>query len=352
MTRLVGYTRALTADAGIDADVEALTRAGAVRVFTDSAGTDPRHRYGLSQCLEALGPGDVLVTLSASHLSHAVTHFATTVSALTARGVGFRSLAEPALCTGADQRVDPGEVLAALEALRRRLVSVRTRAGMASAAAAGKRAGRPTVMTPEKVAMAVELRNLGRPITHIARVLGVSANSVQRALAPPTAPDTPSESLVSDPVRLRVGVDVEPAAEGGFVDGIGFPVRFGERPPVHQACRGAGVPAGVEDFGEGFGFIELQAADHLIVVAVKDLLDDVGKVVDRAFQLVPRDDAARRGRAVSGGGVSGRGRCRVHLGVLPDGDFGGAFPGNGVVSDRTGRSAGSWNTGAPERAEG
>jgi transposase-like protein len=39
-------------------------------------------------------------------------------------------------------------------------------------------------MTADRVAMAVELRNLGRPVTHIARVLGVSANSVQRALAP------------------------------------------------------------------------------------------------------------------------------------------------------------------------
>lgn len=51
------------------------------------------------------------------------------------------------------------------------------------AAATGKRLGRPTVMTPETVAIAVELRNLGRPVTHIARVLGVSTNSVHRALA-------------------------------------------------------------------------------------------------------------------------------------------------------------------------
>lgn len=184
MTRLVGYTRALAPDADTRSDVDALTRAGAVRVFADEAATDPRKRAGLTECLAFAEPGDALIVVSASHLSHAVTHFITTVSALTARGVGFRSLAEPALCTGSEHVVDPAEVIAALEALRRRLVSVRTRAGMQSAAAAGKRAGRPTVMTPEKVAMALELRNLDRPITHIARVLGVSANSVQRALAP------------------------------------------------------------------------------------------------------------------------------------------------------------------------
>lgn len=190
MTRIVGYTRAVSSDQDVAADVAALTDAGADQVFTDDADADLRHRPGLAECLAALRPGDVLVVLSASHLSHAVTHFVTSVSGLGERCVGFRSLSEPALCTGV--RVDPVEVLAALETLRHRLVSVRTRAGMASAAAAGKRPGRPTVMTPDRVAMALELRNLGRPVTHIARVLGVSANSVQRALAPlPRGTDGP-----------------------------------------------------------------------------------------------------------------------------------------------------------------
>jgi len=193
VTRLVGYTRQLAPDLDPAADAAALTTAGAVRVFVDDRTVDPRKRPALTECLAFLQPGDVLVVRSAAHLSHAVTHFATTVTTLATRGVGFRSLTEPAFCTGADHAVDPAQVLAAVEGLRRRLVSLRTRAGMASAAAAGKRPGRPTVMTPEKVAMAVELRNLARPITHIARVLGVSANSVQRALAPlPRHPDPTS----------------------------------------------------------------------------------------------------------------------------------------------------------------
>ncbi|WP_374976630.1 recombinase family protein [Microbacterium trichothecenolyticum] len=182
MTRLIGYTRELTPDTGTAADVAVLTAVGAVRVFTDVASADARKRPGLAACLTFLEPGDVLVVSSAAQLSHAVTHFVSTLAALTDRAVEFRSLSEPALCTGVEPGAGPAEVFAALEGLRRRLVSVRTRAGMAAAAASGKRPGRPTVMTPDKVAMAVELRRLDRPITHIARVLGVSANSVQRAL--------------------------------------------------------------------------------------------------------------------------------------------------------------------------
>ena len=182
MTRLVGYTRELTPGTGTAADAADLVAAGAVRVFTDDATTDPRKRPGLAECLAFLQPGDVLVVSSSAQLSHAVTHFLSTFTGLSDRGVQFRSLSEPALCTDAPSGAGPTEVVAALEGLRRRLVSVRTRAGMASAAASGKRPGRPTVMTPEKVAMALELRRLDRPVTHIARVLGVSPNSVQRAL--------------------------------------------------------------------------------------------------------------------------------------------------------------------------
>lgn len=188
MTRLVGYTRELLPGAGIAADSEQFTVAGADRVFADDASTDAQTRSGLHECLESLEPGDTLLVTSAVMLAPTVAQFLALVSGLANRGVGFRSLTEPALSSGAP--VDPTEVFAALEALKRRLSSLQTRAGMASAASDGRRPGRPTVMTPERVAMAVELRNLGRPVTHIARVLGVSANAVQRALgAPSGTPD-------------------------------------------------------------------------------------------------------------------------------------------------------------------
>lgn len=181
MTRLIGYTRELSPGAGTAADAERLTSAGAEQVFTDDGAGGAQTRAGLRTCLETLQAGDTLVVTSAAMLSPTTSQFLTTVSGLAGRGVRFRSLSEPALSAGT--LIEPAEVFAALEALKRRLSSLQTRAGMASAATAGRRPGRPTVMTPERVAMAVELRNLDRPITHIARVLGVSANAVQRALS-------------------------------------------------------------------------------------------------------------------------------------------------------------------------
>lgn len=188
MTRLFGCTRELLPGEGTAEDAGALRRAGAVEVFADDAEMDNGPRRRLQEWLSSLEPGDTVVVTSAARLSATVPHFVATVTASGARGVLFRSLTEPALCTGADSLVNPGDVFAALDALKRQLASLQTRAGMAAAAATGRRPGRPTVMTPERTAMAVELRNLGRPITKIARVLGVSPNAVQRALAAAAEP--------------------------------------------------------------------------------------------------------------------------------------------------------------------
>jgi DNA invertase Pin-like site-specific DNA recombinase len=58
-----------------------------------------------------------------------------------------------------------------------------TRRGLEHARAKGRLGGRPTVMSAERVAAAVQLRAAGTSITAIARTLGVGASSVTRALA-------------------------------------------------------------------------------------------------------------------------------------------------------------------------
>lgn len=154
MTRLIGYTRETVPGAGTGADAEQLRLAGAERVFTDEDPTGNAERSGLRACLEFVEPGDAVIVTSAAMLAPTVAQFLASAAALAGRGVGFRSLSEPALCTGSD--VDPAEVFVAVEALRHRLSSLQTRAGMAAAASKGRRPGRPTVMTPERIAMAVD----------------------------------------------------------------------------------------------------------------------------------------------------------------------------------------------------
>ena len=180
-SRVVGYTRTLRGAAQVDDDVAALKAHGAEEVFADAGEGHPRDRPELKECLARLSAGDTLVVTSAARLSHNLNHLVSTLRSLDDGSILFRSLAEPAMNLG------PGldatsKYLTALDDIRRNLLGDRVRAGLRAASTEGRRAGRPSVMTPEKVSIAVELRTHGRSVAHIANVLGVSASAVRRAL--------------------------------------------------------------------------------------------------------------------------------------------------------------------------
>lgn len=72
--------------------------------------------------------------------------------------------------------------MAVLAQLRVSLIRENTMRGLEHARAQGGVGGRPTVMTAEKTSAAIHLRQQGRSIAHIAKVLGVGASTVSRAL--------------------------------------------------------------------------------------------------------------------------------------------------------------------------
>lgn len=183
MTRIVGYTRELLAGTGTQDDIAALRTAGATDVFVH----DPHGARSPAEGLATLSAGDVVVVTDAARLASTLTEFTATVAALTTNGVRLQVLSEPALCTGG-AAVDPGEVMVALSALRTRLVGLRVRAGMATAAESGRRPGRPSALTPDRVDVARELRNQGRSYAQIGRALGVSASAIRRSLTTPNHP--------------------------------------------------------------------------------------------------------------------------------------------------------------------
>lgn len=182
MTRSIGYARELLADDDAAERVAALRRAGASKVYLDRRTAPMSARHELERCLSAIKAGDTLLIASAATLSSSVEQFVTTVAQLRARGIHVRSLSEPALSTTPDTSMPPGDVLDALEALRRRLIGLRTREGMDAAIAAGRKPGRPRVMTEERIEVAKELRAQKRTFMQIGLALGVSEAAVRRAM--------------------------------------------------------------------------------------------------------------------------------------------------------------------------
>jgi DNA invertase Pin-like site-specific DNA recombinase len=182
MGYLLGYARVSTSDHHPDLQVDALTAAGCYRVFIDTASGALAARPALDQVLDQLRPGDTLVVWKLDRLGRSLRHLVDTIATLADRGVGFRSLQEQVDTT------TPGgklvfHVFAALAEFERDLVRERTAAGLAAARARGRKGGRPTVMTKNKIRLAREMYGSRQyTVAAIASALGVSRASIYRHL--------------------------------------------------------------------------------------------------------------------------------------------------------------------------
>lgn len=180
---LLGYCRVSTADQNQELQVDALTAAGCDRIFTDHASGKLEHRPALDAMLGLLRPGDTVVVWRLDRLGRSVKHLLEMVALLESRGVGLKSLHESIDTTTPTGRLTL-HLFASIGQFERDLLVERTQAGLVAARSRGRRGGRPTVMTTEKIAVAKAMYASGdHDVTTIARVVGVSRASVYRALA-------------------------------------------------------------------------------------------------------------------------------------------------------------------------
>lgn len=165
---------------------EALTAAGCVKIFSETASGALRERPELTRLLEYLRPGDTLVVWKLDRLGRSIHHLIEVVTLLAERDIGFRSLTE-----GFDTTTPGGRllfhVLGSLAQFERDLIRERTMAGLAAAKAAGRTGGRRPKLSDRQTAQARTMHADGETITAIADVLGVARSTVYRALgAPPS----------------------------------------------------------------------------------------------------------------------------------------------------------------------
>ena len=151
--QLIGYARVSTASQDLALQRDALERAGCDRIYDDTGSRSIRHRAELDACLDYLRAGDTLVVWRLDRLGRSLRHLIDTIGDLEHREVGFRSLTEGLDTTTAAGRLTL-HIFAALAEFERALVLERTRAGLEAARARGRLGGRPTMMSPEKLAAA------------------------------------------------------------------------------------------------------------------------------------------------------------------------------------------------------
>lgn len=184
MTNVVGYARVSKREQNPAAQEAELRAAGAVRVFVDH-GESSRiaDRPQWLACLDYLNEGDTLLVRRLDRLGGSERIIIETLHDLDRRGVNIKSLTEPMIDTTTPMGRALFGMVAVFAQLRVDTIRDNTRRGLAHARAQGRVGGRPSVMTPERIAAAVKMRAEEHSVAHIAKVLGVGASSVSRALA-------------------------------------------------------------------------------------------------------------------------------------------------------------------------
>ena len=179
---LIGYARISTTEQDLALQLDALSAAGAARVFEDRGVSGAKaERPRLGEALRYLRAGDTLVVWKLDRLGRSMTHLLQTVAELEARGVGFRSLTEAIDTTTPTGRL-VFHIFGALGQFERDLIRERTGAGLAAAAARGRKGGRPVAATPEKVARARALIAQGLTVREAAARVKVGKSALYAAL--------------------------------------------------------------------------------------------------------------------------------------------------------------------------
>jgi DNA invertase Pin-like site-specific DNA recombinase len=188
---LIGYMRISKSDGSQNMHLQrdALIAAGVDpdKIYEDRASGRLDARPGLDAMLKALRTGDTLVVWKLDRLGRNLRHLVNTLHDLTKQGVEFKVL------TGQGASIDTTTpagklafgIFAALAEFERELISERTKAGLASARARGRKGGAPFKMTAAKLRLAMAA--MGKPKTKVSdlcRDLGVTRQTLYRHVSP------------------------------------------------------------------------------------------------------------------------------------------------------------------------
>ena len=177
---IIGYARVSTDDQSLDSQTDALSAAGAEKVFADKISGSRRARPELDRMLEQLRDGDVVTVTKYDRLARSLKDLLEIVEVIRERGAGFRSLAEDIDTTTPAGRL-VFHVFASIAQYERERISERTREGLESARKRGRIGGRPPVLTQAQKAEVRRMRDdEQRSVLEIARLFKVSDRTIRR----------------------------------------------------------------------------------------------------------------------------------------------------------------------------
>ncbi len=188
---LLGYARVSKSDGSqnLDLQQDALKAYGVEEenIYSDYASGKLDDRPHLQACLKALRKEDTLIVWKLDRLGRNLQHLISIVDELQNRNIGFKVL------TGQGADIDTNtangrlifSIFASLAEYERELISERTKAGLASARARGRKGGRKFKMTSTKLQLAqAAMKESETKISDLCKELGVTRQTLYRHVDP------------------------------------------------------------------------------------------------------------------------------------------------------------------------
>lgn len=177
---IIGYARVSTQEQNLDRQLDNLKAQGCERIYQEKMTGTKANRPELEKMLEALRPGDTLVTDSFSRLSRSTKDLLELVEKLNGMGVHLISLKEQLDTTTATGKMML-TMLSALSQFERDIIAERTLDGLKSARARGRQGGRPKAGSAKAKAQALALYDANAMTNReIAEAVKVSTATLSR----------------------------------------------------------------------------------------------------------------------------------------------------------------------------
>lgn len=176
----IGYKRVSTQNQKLDRQTDLLNEYGVEKIFEEKVTGTKRERKELDKMLEQLRPNDIVVVTDLTRLSRSTKDLFSIVEIIENKGAGIKSLKESWLDTTTPQGKLLFTIFAGLSQFERDLTAQRTKEGLASAKARGKKLGRPNKYQEKKETILNMYNSNNYSINDIITATGISKTTLYR----------------------------------------------------------------------------------------------------------------------------------------------------------------------------
>lgn len=177
---ILGYARVSTLDQNLERQIDLLQKLGCERIFQEKLTGKIKDRPELEKMIDQLRKGDTVIIIELSRLSRSVKDLFQIVEDIHKKEANLKSIKEPWLDTTTSQGKLLFSIFAGISQFERDLISERTKEGLSSARARGKKGGRP-FKSKEDVKLALKMYDDQKySISEIEKATGISKTTLYR----------------------------------------------------------------------------------------------------------------------------------------------------------------------------